>query len=107
MFIPKRHVVEMSELSVIETGELFKIYDRAVDVFKSFQDQLPEEDRTGKYIFFWRFRSERSSEKTDQRKLNHFHLHLAPDRERLFDPLLDQSAHNVNYIPLLNLASEG
>ncbi|SMQ72342.1 Diadenosine tetraphosphate (Ap4A) hydrolase [Plantibacter sp. VKM Ac-1784] len=104
MLIPRRHVVEMSDLSVVETGELFTIYAIAVDALRNFQSNLPEGERTGKYIFFWRFRSEVDAEVSDQRKLSHFHLHLAPDRERMFDPLLDKDAHEVDYIPLLNIA---
>ncbi|MGX1769508.1 hypothetical protein ACWIE7_14565 [Dietzia sp. NPDC055343] len=96
----------MSELSVVETGEVFRIYESAVSLLKSFQSELPETDKSGKFIFFWRFRSELDNELSDQRKLAHSHLHLAPDRERMFDPLLDETAHVIDYVPLLNKASD-
>lgn len=105
MLTPKRHIEEMSELSVVETGELFKIYQIAVDSLKRHESTLPIDERSGKYIFFWRFRSEFQTNKSGQRKIKHFHLHLAPDQEGMFDPLLDESAPQVDYIPLLNISS--
>jgi galactose-1-phosphate uridylyltransferase len=106
MLIPKSHRVEMSELSVVEVGELFNIYDQAVTVLKSFQPLLPEKDRADRYIFFWRLRSEYVDQVSGEVKLSHFHLHLTPDRDKLFDPLLDDSASKVDCIPLLNLAAQ-
>lgn len=105
MLVPKRHVVQIHELSVVETGELFSIYSQAVSVLKKHEAMIPEKLRTGKYLFFWRYR-DTQREVSDQRKVDHFHLHVAPDRERLFDPLLDEDAHHVNYIKLMNLAAE-
>lgn len=105
MFVPKEHRVQMSELSVVEVGELFRIYEDAVAVLGQLQERLPEPQRISKYLFFWRLRDEYREKTTGRRKLAHFHLHLAPDREGLFDPLLDENAHAVDYIPLMNLAA--
>lgn len=105
MLVPKRHVVQIHELSVVETGELFSIYSQAVAVLKRHEEVIPASLRTGKYLFFWRYR-DKQRETTNQRKLDHFHLHVAPDRERMFDPVLDDSAHNVDFIRLINMAAE-
>lgn len=105
MFIPKSHKVQMSELSVPEMGELFEVYERAVQVFRNLGTDLPPEDFNGKFIFFWRFRDRLDGETTDQVKLSHFHLHLAPDRERMFDPILNERAVDYDYKALVELAN--
>jgi diadenosine tetraphosphate (Ap4A) HIT family hydrolase len=104
MLVPKRHVVQIHELSVIETGELFSVYSQVVEILVKHEAYIPEALRTGKYIFFWRYR-DHQGEPSDQRKVEHFHMHIAPDRERMFDPLLDADAHTFDYITLANMAS--
>lgn len=104
MFVPKRHVEQMSELSVVEIGELFSMYESAVEVFRDFEHDISSDDFNGKFIFFWRFRGRIDGEYVDQRKIDHFHLHLAPDKERMFDPILVNGASNYDYVPLLNQA---
>ncbi|XVV02505.1 HIT family protein [Actinosynnema sp. CA-248983] len=106
MLIPKAHRIEMCELSVVEVGELFSIYGQAVAVLHHLQPLLPEAERADRYIFFWRLRSEYRDRVSGEVKVSHFHLHLAPDQDKLFDPLLDDSAAKVDFVPLINLAAQ-
>lgn len=104
MFIPKRHVTEISELSVQEMGELFSVYLKAVETLQELHRQLPDEEQTGKFIFFWRFRWDSSKDRKHQKAPDHFHLHLSPDRAGLFDDSLDEEAKDIDYLRLQNMA---
>lgn len=104
MFIPKRHVTEISHLSVQEMGELFTVYQVAVDTLQKLHSNLPDEEQSGKFVFFWRFRWDSSKDAHHQKSPDHFHLHLSPDRSGLFDPSLDENAKEIEYFRLQNMA---
>lgn len=95
MLIPKEHRVQMSDLTVAEMGELFEMYSWAVDRFRTKVNQDIS------LIFFRRFRDGSVVTPFGVKRPNHFHLHLTPDREGLFDPLLEQDATKWDWASLI------
>jgi len=93
MFIPKRHFVEMDEMTVVEMGELIEMYSSAIKKMRSL-GLVINEKAIERFLFFWRLRDTNFEETSQTRRLSHFHMHLTPDVEGLFDPLLTKDARD-------------
>jgi len=101
MFITKRHATEMSLLSVMEMGELVEMYTYAVQKFRAARLKNRDGKEIKKYVFFWRLRDDRLDPLSGNIKPDHFHIHLAPDKDHLWDPVIDQDAVGIDLKKLL------
>ena len=91
MLTPKRHFKEVNEMKVVEMGELIEMYSIAVRKFRSLNLTINEKP-VDRYIVFWRLRENLNESESNTRRLEHFHIHLVPDRAGMFDPVLDENA---------------
>lgn len=106
MLIPKRHIVEFNELTVIEMGEFVEMYESAVATLRSADLHNPDGSPIKKYIFFWRLRDDPVDHLSGNLRPGHLHVHVTPDRDHLFDPLLDEEAVRTDFSPLLRHLSK-
>jgi len=101
MFITKRHVKELSELSITEMGELIEFYAYAIERFRKAKLSRPDGTEIKKYVFFWRLRDDLFDPISGNKRPDHFHIHLAPDKDHLWDPVIDKDASKVDIVRLL------
>ncbi len=85
----------MDELTIVEFGELVEMYQIAVKKYKEKRIKI-DGQLVKKYILFWRLREDPYELRTNNLRLLHFHLHLTPDREGLFDTILSEHATDWN-----------
>lgn len=91
MLVPKRHFREMSDVSIVEMGELVETYALVVTKLRSLR--LAIDGRPiSKFLLFWRLRDEPAGDPRVPARLVHFHLHVTPDRDGLLDPVLEREA---------------
>lgn len=101
MIISKRHFVEFHEMTFREAGELVEAISYAT---KTMLDaKLTREDgvEIKKVVYFWRFRADRFDPISKTVRPDHFHLHLTPDKDHLWDPILDKHPEKVDVKKLL------
>ena len=96
MFVSKRHLRELGELNVSEVGGLVDIYTHAIERFR--KAKLARADGTSiqKYVLFWRLRDNLMDVVSGNMRPDHFHIHLAPDKDHLWDPIVDEGAVDID-----------
>lgn len=101
MLIPKRHFVEYHEMTFLEAGELTTAILYANK--RMLDAKLEREDGTlvEKIVHFWRYRANRFDPQSGTVRPNHFHLHITPDKDHLWDPILDESPTEVDIVDKL------
>lgn len=93
LLVPKRHFKEFEEITEKEMGEFKIMLNWAV---KKYRDKkLFREDGSPikKYIFFWRLRDDPLDMVSGNIRPDHFHFHIAPDRDHLWDPIVEHNAY--------------
>lgn len=98
MIMSKRHFVKFTDMSMRENAELPTILDY---IEKKFVDaKLVRSDGVDveKFVFFWRFRLNRFDPISKTVRPDHFHLHIAPDKDHLWDSTLDLKAHTCDVL---------
>lgn len=93
MLLPKRHIKEITELSVSEMGELIEMYDHAITKFR-------DEGIGDKYVMFWRLRDRQIDSISGNKRPAHLHINLVTDRDHLWDPLIDPEAVKCDFAKL-------
>jgi diadenosine tetraphosphate (Ap4A) HIT family hydrolase len=93
MFMPKRHFREYSEMSVCEAGELVEMYRIAIDKYRTSGLKRCDGKDVRKYVFFWRLRDDLYDPVSGNTRPDHFHIHLAPDKDHLWDPVIEEKAY--------------
>lgn len=101
MIVPKRHFEKYSDMTIQEAGELVTVIDYGEK--KIIDAKIVRKDGTQvkKVVYFWRFRMDRLDKVSGTIRPSHFHIHLAPDKDHLWDPILDENASEVDIINLL------
>ena len=92
MILSKRHFEKFGDMTFKEAGELPGVIDYGEK--RILESKLKREDGTliEKVVYFWRYRFNRFDSITGTIKPAHFHLHLTPDRDHLWDPVIDLEA---------------
>lgn len=100
MIISKRHFVRYSDMTFKEAGELPFVFDYAEK--KILDSELKRKDGSliEKVVYFWRFRANRFDPVSGTVRPDHFHIHLSPDKDHLWDPIVEKSANEVNVLKL-------
>lgn len=88
MLVPKRHITRIEEVRVEEFQELQDLTHYALEMYSEAGLMHDPETPVQNYVFFWRFR-----QSGEANRFAHLHVHLAPDKDRFWDPILDNSAH--------------
>lgn len=97
MLIPKKHYEDVTDIPPDEMSELVQLYAYARDKFLNasltYDDGVP----IYQYNFMWRIRTDKMAEIEGFHKPKHLHLHLVPDREYMFAPIMDKRAKDFDY----------
>lgn len=96
MLITKRHIKEMTEMSLSEMGELAEMYNHIINKFRKCQLKRTDGSEVKKYVFFWRLRDDLYDPVSGNLRPDHFHIHLAPDKDHLWDPVIEKDAHQID-----------
>jgi hypothetical protein len=92
MIVPKRHFEKYSDMTMQEAGELVKVIDYGEKKIIDARIERDDGSLVKKVVYFWRFRLDRLDKVSGTVRPNHFHLHLAPDKDHLWDSILDDKA---------------
>jgi len=101
MVIPKRHFVEFDEQSYKENGELLDVLAHVKRKMIDAKLQRSDGSEVKKIVHFWRFRADRYDPISGTVRPDHFHLHITPDKDHLWDPILDADAHTCDIFTTL------
>lgn len=97
MLIPKKHYEDINEIPAAELVEMVKLYEHAKQKYLAANLKYDDGVPIYQYNMFWRTRTEEMPKVTGIYKPLHFHLHIAPDREELFVPIMDKNARDFDY----------
>lgn len=92
MIIPRRHFEKYSEMSVMEAGELVRAVEYGEKRILDAKLLRDDGSLIEKVVYFWRYRMNKFDPKTGTMRPSHFHIHLCSDRDRLWDPIVDDEA---------------
>ena len=101
MIIPKRHFVEFDEMSFKESSELPTVLAYTKKKFIDANLTRKEGDPVEKFVYFWRYRMNKIDKISGTVRPDHFHLHIAPDKDHLWDPTLDDDAYKCDIVKAL------
>ena len=102
MILSKRHFEKFSDMTFKEAGELPSVIDYGEK--KILESKLKRADGTlvEKVVYFWRYRFNRFDQISGTVRPAHFHVHLCPDKEHLWDPILELDAYRTSLEVLKN-----
>lgn len=96
MIMSKRHFVEFDEMSFKEAGELPEVLAYTKKKFIDAKLKRSDGKKVEKFVYFWRLRLNRYDPISKTIRPDHFHVHLAPDKDHLWDSTLDKDAYKVD-----------
>jgi hypothetical protein len=93
LIVPKRHFIEPEEQTFKEVGE--RVFVESYVKKRLLDADLKREDGTPveKIVVFYRFRANRYDQISNTIRPDHFHLHVTPDKDHLWDSTLDKNAY--------------
>ncbi len=98
MLVSERHIVKMSDLTDMEWLELKRLHDKIIEIYTDMNIFHKDSGLAIDGLFFgWRFRNRLLNHRLNSKNLDHFHLHIFPDKEHMLDPLTQSDAHKWNY----------
>lgn len=101
MLVPKRHITKMEEINDYEWMELKEMHTYAMNKYRNAKLTRIDGSDVDRYVFFWRQRDNPIDPQTGAFKPNHFHIHMAPDKDRLWDSILDKDAYKLDIVSKL------
>ena len=101
MFIPKRHFVQESEMTLHEMADLVQAKDYAFEQVSKLT--FPAGKNKGKlvekFVYFHRYRVNSFDAVSGTTRPDHFHDHFTPDIDHRWDTTLDDDAYQY---PIIN-----
>ncbi len=101
MIIPKRHFVEFDEQSYKENAELLDVLSYVKRKMLDAELMRPDGTKVKKIVHFWRFRADRFDPISKNIRPDHFHIHITPDKDHLWDSTLDSDAFRCDVVKML------
>jgi diadenosine tetraphosphate (Ap4A) HIT family hydrolase len=101
MVISKRHFVEFDEQTYKENAELLDVLSHVKRKMLDAKLKRADGSDVKKIIHFWRFRANRFDPISGTVRPDHFHIHIVPDKDHLWDPILDEDAHKCDIVSKL------
>jgi len=98
MVISKRHFVEFDEQTYKENGELLDVLSYVKRKMLDANIRRADGSKIKKIVHFWRFRADRFDPISGSIRPDHFHIHITPDKDHLWDPILDDGAYKCDVI---------
>ena len=108
LLVPRRHFIEFAEMTSEELDEFIHFCNETLAKLRKMKLHYNDGAPIDRYLFFWRSRDNQFDPITKVIKPNHFHFHIAPEKEHLLDEVLDNSAHTIDteeFIKLFNKIS--
>ena len=95
MIISKRHFERYADMTFLEAAELTEVIGYGEK--KMLDAKLVRNDGSlvEKIVYFWRYRFNRFDPISGTIRPAHFHIHLTPDKDHLWDPIIDKDAYKV------------
>ena len=97
MFIIKRHVDKIEEVSLEEFTDLTKFKQLAEKRYKENVKKLEDGDPIDMFFYFWRERENGIDKHFKLKKSIHLHLHMVPERDGTLDKITDPEAKDFNF----------
>ncbi len=95
MLAPYRHVATFAELNDAEVRELHALTGRIEKSYNLLTSNEGGDSIPKNVVFFWRKRYE-IGEGRDNQSNQHYHLHISPDKDHSWEPVLDNEAYKIN-----------
>lgn len=102
MLIPKRHFTEFTEMTEFELSEMGEMLKLAMVKYRGAGLKRADGSEVKKYVYFFRKRDDRFDPISGNIRPDHFHIHIAPDKDHLWDTCLDKEPYNCDINKLLD-----
>ena len=96
MFISKRHFEKFADMTFREAGELPTAIDYGEKKMLESGLERVGGTKVEKVVYFWRYRFNRFDPISGTVRPAHFHIHLTPDKDHLWDPIIEKDAHKID-----------
>jgi galactose-1-phosphate uridylyltransferase len=96
LVIPRRHFIDFSDMSPEEFDEFQEMYKYTLKTLKKAKLTHLDGSPINKFLFFWRLRQDVFDPLMNVDKPDHFHFHIVPEVEHLWDPILDNQAISID-----------
>lgn len=96
MLIPKRHFQHLWDTTEEEMAEYNQLVKKILEIYSKKNLHRKDGSKIKNYVFFWRLRNDSRDPISHNTRPDHFHLHIAPDKEHRWDPVVDPTASQWN-----------
>src|SRR5680860_886520 len=96
LLVPKRHFREFSDINTAELSEFIEIQKLVKDMLTNAKLKHLDGKPINRFLFFWRFREELFDPIKGVTKSDHFHFHIVPEREHLWDAVIEDNATEID-----------
>lgn len=103
MLISKRHFTEYIEMDDFESVELKEMLNYAMGKYRNAELRRDDGTKIEKFVYFWRKRDNKLDRISGTIRPDHFHVHIAPDRDHLWDDVIDDHAYKVDIVKSLKI----
>jgi len=94
--VPNRHFSDFSDISTEELAEFLKTLSYVKKTLASAKLKQPDGKPIDRYLFFWRYRENSLDPIENVIKPDHFHFHIAPEKEHLWDSVCSDDATGID-----------
>lgn len=96
MFIPRRHITDVDELTTEEFTELKDLKQLALKRYKALDIKWPDGTTVNVFSYMWRVREGGVDQVSKVSKTMHLHLHMWPEDDGLMNSIADPYATEWN-----------
>ncbi len=97
LLVSRRHFEEFPQLTIKELTQLKEAITFVTNKYRQKKLRLKDGTRIQKYVFFWRLRDNKYDSISGNTRMGHFHIHIAPDKDHLWDPVVDSTANQFDF----------
>jgi|GEM_PF-2331723 len=96
LLVPKRHIKVFSEINPAELTEFFEMVNSTMATLEAANLKHLNGEAINRYLFFWRYRGVALDSLYNVFKPDHFHFHIVPEKEHLWDLVADKEATKID-----------
>jgi diadenosine tetraphosphate (Ap4A) HIT family hydrolase len=97
MFVPKRHIVDLEDISTEEFEDLKKVKQTALAQYEKADYHWPDGSAVSMFCYTWRVRQDGFDEINKVTKSAHLHIHMSPEQDNRWTPILDPEATKYDF----------
>ena len=101
MLVPKRHFEDFLEMNDFEVVEMKEMLAFIMDIYRKSKLTRADGSEIKKYVYFWRKRDDNFDPISGNFRPTHFHIHIAPDKDHLWDTTLDKEPYKCDITKLI------